>query len=80
MEERSNQIRQAAKKLEKTANAGLILIDSHSLQAYAAALGAFESKGIASFMKDLHYHMKPVLAIDAKAPNTTSTDNGMVDH
>ena len=33
----------------------------------AAALGASESKGIASLLKDLGYEMKPVLAIDAKA-------------
>ena len=50
------------KNSKKTASAGLILIDSHTLQAYAVALGAFESKGIVSIMKDLHYHMKPVLA------------------
>ena len=34
---------------------------------YAAALGASESKGIDSLLKDLRCEMKPVLAIDAKA-------------
>ena len=34
---------------------------------YAAAVGAPESKGIASLLKDLGDAMKPVLAIDAKA-------------
>ena len=33
----------------------------------AAALGASESKGIVSLLRDLGYEMKPVLAIDAKA-------------
>ena len=33
----------------------------------AAALGAFELKGIVSLLKGLGYGMKPVLAIDAKA-------------
>ena len=33
----------------------------------AAALGASESEGIVSLLKDLGYEMKPVLATDAKA-------------
>ena len=33
---------------------------------YAAALGASESKGIVSLLKDLCYETKPVLAIGAK--------------
>ena len=34
---------------------------------YAATLGAYESKGIVSLLKDLGYEMKPVLATDAMA-------------
>ena len=34
---------------------------------FAAALGASESKGIVSLLKNLGYEMKPVLALDAKA-------------
>ena len=34
---------------------------------YAAALGASESKGIVSLLRDLGYAKKPVLAIDAQA-------------
>ena len=34
---------------------------------YAAALGASESKGIVSLLRDLGYEKKSVLAIDAKA-------------
>ena len=34
---------------------------------YAAAVGASESRGIVSLLKDLGYEIKPVLAIDAKA-------------
>ena len=33
---------------------------------HGAALGASESKGIASLLKDLGYEMKPVLATDTK--------------
>ena len=38
---------------------------------YAAALGASESKGIVSLLRDLGYEMKPVLAFDAKATEHT---------
>ena len=34
---------------------------------YAVALGASESKGIVSLLRDLVYEKKPVQAIDAKA-------------
>ena len=40
---------------------------SAEAELYAAALGASESKGIVSLLRDLGYEKKPVLAIDAKA-------------
>ena len=44
------------------------IIARHGAEAelYAAALGVSELKGIVSFLKDLGYEMKPVLASDAK--------------
>ena len=44
---------------------------------YAAALGASESKGIVSLLRDLGYETKPKLAIDAKATETSSTEQGI---
>ena len=44
----------------------IIARSSAEAELCAAGLGAFESKGIVSFLKDLGYEMKPVLAIDAK--------------
>ena len=40
---------------------------STEAELYAAALGASESRGMVSLMKDQGYELKPVLAIDAKA-------------
>ena len=45
----------------------IIARSSAEPELYAAALGASESKGIVSLLRDLGYEMKPVLAIDAKA-------------
>ena len=45
----------------------IIVRSSAEAEQYAAALGASESKGIVSLLRDLGYEMKPVLAIDAKA-------------
>ena len=45
----------------------IIARNSAESELYAAALGASESKGIVSLLKDLGYKMKPVLAIDAKS-------------
>ena len=45
----------------------IIARSSAEAELYAAALGASESKGIASLLKDLGYEMKPVSAIDAEA-------------
>ena len=45
----------------------VIARSSAEAELYAAALGASESKGIVSLLKDLGFEMKPVLAIDAKA-------------
>ena len=45
----------------------IIARSSAEAELYAAALGASESKGIVSLLKDLGYEMKPVLAIDANA-------------
>ena len=45
----------------------IIAISSAEAELYAAALGAFQSKGTVSLLKDLGHEMKPVLAIDAKA-------------
>ena len=45
----------------------IIARSSAKAELCAAALGASESKGIVSLLKDLGYEMKPVLAIDAKA-------------
>ena len=42
-----------------------------------AALGASESKGTVSLLKDLGYEMKPVLAIDAKATEHVLHRQGM---
>ena len=45
----------------------IIARSSAEAEPYAAALGASESKGIVSLLRDLGYEKKPVLAIDAKA-------------
>ena len=45
----------------------IIARNSAEAERYAAALGASESAGIVSLLKDLGYEMKPVSAIDAKA-------------
>ena len=45
----------------------IIAKSSAEAELYAAALGASESKGIVSLLKDLGYELKPVLGIDAKA-------------
>ena len=45
----------------------IIARSSAEAELYAAALGASESKGIVSLLRDLGYEKKPVLAIDAKA-------------
>ena len=45
----------------------IIARSSAKAQLIAAALGASESKGIVSLLRDLGYEMKPVLATDAKA-------------
>ena len=45
----------------------IIARSSAEAELYAAALGASESKGSVSLLKDLGYEMKPVLAIDAKS-------------
>ena len=44
---------------------------SAEAELYAAALGASESKGIVSLLKDLGYELKPVLGIDAEATEYT---------
>ena len=44
----------------------IIARSSAEAELYAAALGASESKGIGSLLKNLGYEMKRVLAIDAK--------------
>ena len=45
----------------------IIARSSEQAELHAAALGASESKGVVSLLKDLGYEMKLVLAIDAKA-------------
>ena len=45
----------------------IIARSSAEAELYAAALGASESKGVVSLLRDLVYGKKPVLAIDAKA-------------
>ena len=45
----------------------IIARSSAEAELYAAALGASDSKGIVSLLRDLGYEKKPVLAIDAKA-------------
>ena len=45
----------------------IIAKSSAEAELHAAALGASESKGIVSLLKDLGYELKPVLAIDAEA-------------
>ena len=45
----------------------IIARSSAEAELYASALGATDSKGVASLFKDLGYEMKPVLALDAKA-------------
>ena len=45
----------------------VIAKSSAESELYAAALGASESNGIVSLLKDLGYDLKPVLAIDVKA-------------
>ena len=45
----------------------IIARSSAEAELYATALGAAESKGNVSLLKDLDYEMKPVLATDAKA-------------
>ena len=45
----------------------VIARSSAEAELYAAALGASESKGIVSLLRDPVYERKPVLAIDAKA-------------
>ena len=68
------------KETRKSSSAGVVMLGEHALKAYtrkqlyAAALGASESKGIVSLLRDLGYEKKPVLAIDAKAMNTFFTD------
>ena len=48
-----------------TRNQNIIAKHSAEAELYAAALGASESKGIVSLLKDLGYEMNPVLAIYA---------------
>ena len=71
------------KETRKSSSAGVVMFGEHALQSYTrkqkviarssaeaelyAALGASESKGIASLLGDPGYERKPVLAIDAKA-------------
>ena len=43
---------------------------SAEAEVHAAALGASESKGVVSLLKDLAYEMQPVLAIDAAGHRT----------
>ena len=45
----------------------IIARSSAEAELYAAALGASESKGIVSLLKEMGCEMKPALAIDAKA-------------
>ena len=45
----------------------IIAKSSAEAEQYAAALGAFEAKGVQSMMFDLGFEVKPVLAIGAKA-------------
>ena len=45
----------------------IIARSSAEAELYAAALGASESKGTVSLLRDLGYEKKPVLAIDARA-------------
>ena len=46
---------------------------------YAAALGASESKGIVSLLKDLVYEMKQVLPLMRRPLNTFTTYKELVD-
>ena len=59
------------------AQAKTIARSSAETELYAAALGACESEGILSLLKDLGYEMKPVSVIDAKA--TEHIHRGLVD-
>ena len=82
------------KETRKSSSAGVILLGSHTLNAYtrkqniiarssveaelyAAALGASETKGIVSFLKDLGYEM--CWPLMRRPPNTSSTDKGLVE-
>ena len=68
------------KETRKSSSAGVVMLGEHALKAYtrkqkisaeaelyAAALGASESKGIVSLLRDQGFEKKPALAIDAKA-------------
>ena len=57
----------------------IIARSSAEAELCAAALGASESKGTVSLLKDLGYEMKPVLAIDAKATEHILHRQGIVD-
>ena len=50
-----------------TRKQNIIERSSAEAEVHTAAVGASESKGIASLLKDLGYEMKPVSAVDAKA-------------
>ena len=52
----------------------IIAKSSADAELYAAALGASESKGIASLLKDLDCELKPVLAIDAAPTRYRKTE------
>ena len=57
----------------------IIARNSAEAELYAAALGASESKGIVSLLKDRCNEMKPVLALMQRTPNTFSTDKELED-
>ena len=52
----------------------VIARSSAEAELYAVALGASESKGIVSLLRDLGYEKKPVLAIDAKATEQSEAE------
>ena len=58
----------------------IIARSSAEAELYAAALGASESKGIVSLLRDLGYEKKPVLAIDAKATEHILDRQGIGKH
>ena len=59
----------------------IIVRGTAEAELHAAALGASESKGIVSLLKDLGFEVKPVLAIDAKVTehNSSRTRNCQIE-